>query len=243
MKKAKRSLLGKFDKPVRIACIDRSNGTLDVPMEELTPALQKFYDKHFLPVWGFAIELYNTTKAKASDWQLVYYEHPEQTGVLELGVHQLVRKRLPISKVFVGVLGDEPVSRAASHELFEMVVDPLANLWAQKDKRTQCAYEVCDAVEEDEGRPLIQNGLPMSNFVYPAWFEPIRHPPGTRFDHLGRLKKPFSLTKGGYIIQMRDGRKVFKRFGSHAKRQRFAKEDRRGHRSEFRAREKLHRAH
>lgn len=240
MKKAKRSLLGKSMTPVRIACIDRSNGKLDVSIERLTRALQKFYDKHFLPVWGCPVELYVTEKAKASDWQLVYYEHPEQDGVLELGRHQLVRNRQPISKIFVAVLGDEPVSRAASHELFEMVVDPLANLWATKGD-VQCAYEVCDAVEEDEGKVLLQNGLPMSNFVYPAWFEPIKHPRGTRFDHLGRLKKPFSMTKGGYIIEMIDGKKVFKRFGSPGKRRRFDREDRRGHRSEFRAGDKLHR--
>ncbi len=121
MKKAKRSLLGPSRTPVRIACIDRSNGKLDVPIERLTRALQAFYDRHFLPVWGCPVDLYVTRKAKRADWQLVYYEHPEQDEVLELGRHQLVRNRQPISKIFVTVLGDEPVSRAASHELFEMV--------------------------------------------------------------------------------------------------------------------------
>ena len=85
-------------------------------------------------------------------------------------------------------------------------------------------------MEED---PFVVNGLPMSNFVYPSWFEPFRHPRGTKFDHLGLLKKPFSMTKGGYIIIKKKG-KVSEVFGSKAKEKRFAQEDRRGHRSEYR---------
>ena len=239
MAKTRRTLLGRSAKPIEIACIDQSNGTLTVPIRKLTAALQKFYDRHFVPVWGCPVKLYVTRKAKATDWQMVYYEHSEQDGVQELGVHKLTRNRRPIAKIFVGVLGNEPVSRAASHELFEMVVDPLANLWAEKDG-VQYAYELCDAVEEDAGAALIQDGLPMSNFVYPAWFEPIKHPRGTRFDHLGTLKKPFEVRRKGYVIKIEKGRKVAKQFGSQAKELHFASEDRRGHRSEFRTGAKHH---
>jgi hypothetical protein len=73
----------------------------------------------------------------------------------------------------------------------------------------------------------------MSNFVHPSWFEPFKHPPGTKFDHLGRLTKPFSMTKGGYMIVKNNG-KVKQVFGSKEKEKRFAKEDRMGHRSEYR---------
>jgi hypothetical protein len=73
----------------------------------------------------------------------------------------------------------------------------------------------------------------MSNFVYPTWFEPFKHPPGTTFDHLGLLKRPFSLRKTGYATIKRK-RKVKDVFGSRAKKRRFGQEDRRGHRSEHR---------
>ncbi len=78
----------------------------------------------------------------------------------------------------------------------------------------------------------------MSNFVHPAWHESFKHPPGTKFDHLGLLKKPFSTTKGGYVIIKRNG-KVFENFGSKATAARFAHEDRVGHRSEHRKLEGL----
>jgi len=122
------------------------------------------------------------------------------------------------------------VSVTASHELFEMVIDPIANLWAEAEDGTEYAYEMCDPVEEDVFKV---DGIEMSNFVHPAWFEPFKHPPGTKFDHLGLLKKPFSMTKDGYVIVKKKG-KVSQVFGSKAKAARFARERRLGHRSEHR---------
>jgi hypothetical protein len=138
------------------------------------------------------------------------------------GYHDLTFHKQPVSKVFVkaSLADDVPVSVTASHELFEMVIDPIANLWAQKTQRTQFAYEMCDPVEEDT---FMVNGIQMSNFVHPSWFEPFKHPRGTKFDHLGLLTKPFSMTKGGYMIIKKNGR-VSEKFGSPAKAKRFAKE-------------------
>jgi hypothetical protein len=122
------------------------------------------------------------------------------------------------------------VSVTACHELFEMVIDPIANLWAEAADGTEYAYEMSDPVEEDT---FLVDGIEMSNFVYPAWFELFVHPAGTKYDHLGLLKKPFSMTKGGYVIIKQKG-KVTEVFGSQAKARRFAKEVRFGHRSEYR---------
>jgi len=230
MKNAKRALLGRSMRPVRIACINYARKSIkDSEMKQLTAALQKCYDEHFLPVWGYPVDLYVTRKPKPTDWQLVYFDKASRKNML--GRHELTHKGQPISKIFVKALGDEPISVAASHELFEMVLDPMANLWADQNRNTQYAYEVCDAVEED---PFEVNGVQMSNFVYPSWFEPLKHPRGTKFDHKGTLKAPFSMTEGGYVIKKVNGRKVIKAFGSPAKQRRFNAEDRRGHRSEFR---------
>ena len=111
-----------------------------------------------------------------------------------------------------------------------MVIDPLANLWAEAADGTEYAYEMSDPVEEDT---FLVDGIQMSNFVHPSWFEPFKHPPGTKYDHLGLLTKPFSMTKGGYVIVKKKG-KVNQEYGSKAKEKRFAKEDRLNHRSEYR---------
>ena len=87
-----------------------------------------------------------------------------------------------------------------------------------------------DPVEEDT---FLVDDIQISNFVHPSWFEPFKHPPGTKFDHLGLLKKPYSMTKGGYVIVKKKG-KVSEVFASKAKERRFAHENRLGHRSEHR---------
>ena len=215
---------------VTIACMNKASVDLGVPFDELTAVLQKCFDEYFLPIWGYPVKLYNTTVAKPSDWQFIYFDDADQAGAL--GYHELTTKGQPVSKIFVKTtLADKQlVSVTASHELFEMVIDPLANLWAEAADGTEYAYEMSDPVEEDT---FLVDGVAMSNFVHPSWFEPFKHPPGTKFDHLGLLKKPFSMTKGGYMILKKKG-KVSQVFGSKTKEKRFAKEDRYDHRSEYR---------
>ena len=216
--------------PVTIACINKATVGLGVDPDKLTVALQACYDQYFVPVWGYPVKLYNTDAAKPSDWQLIYFDNADQAGAL--GYHAHTKNGQPGSKIFVKttLADNQQVSVTACHELFEMAIDPVANLWAQANDGTEYAYEMCDPVEEDT---FEVNGIAMSNFLHPAWFEPFKHPAGTKYDHLGRLKAPYTMTKGGYMIIMKNG-KVSQTFGSAAKAKRFAKEDRRGHRSEYR---------
>jgi len=216
--------------PVSIACVNLATVDLGVPFDRLTAVLQKCYDQHFLPIWGYPVKLYNTKTPKKTDWQFVYFDDADTAGAL--GYHDLTKDGQPVSKVFVKTTKDagELVSVTACHELFEMVIDPIANLWAEAADGTEYAYEMSDPVEEDVFKV---DGIEMSNFVHPAWFEPFKHPLGTKFDHLGLLTKPFSMTKGGYMIIKKNG-KVKNVFGSKTKAKRFRKEKRRGHCSEHR---------
>ena len=216
--------------PARIACVNTATVDLGVPFARLTATLQKCYDLHFLPIWGYPVKLYNTKVPKPTDWQFVYFDDADTAGAL--GYHDLTKDGQPVAKVFVKttLADNQLVSVTASHELFEMVIDPIANLWAEAADGTEYAYEMSDPVEEDT---FLVDGIQMSNFVHPSWFEPFKHPPGTKFDHLGLLKKPFAMTKGGYVIIKKKG-KVTEVFGSKAKEKRFARECRLGHRSEYR---------
>jgi hypothetical protein len=161
---------------------------------------------------------------------MVYFNTADAAGAL--GYHDLTYKGQPISKIFVKTTLDDggEVSVTACHELFEMVIDPVANLWAEAADGTEYAYEMCDAVEEDTFKV---GGFKMSNFLHPAWFEPFKHPAGTKYDHLGLLAAPFTMTKGGYVITKKNG-KVAEHYGSKSKKARFAREIRLGHRSEYR---------
>jgi hypothetical protein len=87
-----------------------------------------------------------------------------------------------------------------SHELLEMLVDPLASLSAMNtagDK--EYAFEVCDACEDDRFAYEI-DGVKVSDFVTPAWFEDDRPGKSTKFDFGGYLLSPMpTLLPGGYI--------------------------------------------
>jgi hypothetical protein len=215
---------------VVIACVNKATAHLGLPFDQLTASLQKCFDEYFLPVWGYPVKLYNAKVPKSSDWQFVYFDDADTAGAL--GYHDLTQNGQPISKIFVRttLANNQLVSVTASQELFAMVIDPVANLWAEAADGTEYAYEMSDPVAEDT---FLVDGIQMSNFVYPSWFEPFMHPPKTKFDHLGLLKKPFSMSQGGYVIVKRKG-KVTQEYGSKAKERRFANENRLGRRSEHR---------
>jgi hypothetical protein len=138
----------------------------------------------------------------------------------------------PFAKVFVRSVREnkEKVSVAASHELAEMLVDPGINLWCRGPDKLLHAYEVCDAVEQVE---FLVDGIPMCNFVYPAYFDVFRKPKSVQFDHKKKLKRPFQLLSKGYATVLKKGKKV-EIFGSPGKEKHFANERREGHRSERR---------
>jgi hypothetical protein len=125
--------------------------------------LQKCYDQYFLPIWGYQLTLYNTTSPKPSDWLFIYFDDADTAGAL--GYHDLTQNDQPISKIFVKTTLDDKqsVSVTACHELFEMAIDPIANLWAQAADGTEYAYEMSDPAEEDT---FDVDGIAMSNFVH-----------------------------------------------------------------------------
>ena len=224
------SIIHRAQAATMVACINNARVDLGVPFHKLTAALQKCYDRHFLPVWGYPVRLYNAERPKPTDWQLLYFD--DAGAASASGYHGLTKHGQPVSTVFVKPARAEDlhVSLAASRALFQMVIDPAANLWAEAADGTLYAYDVSDPVEEDT---FMIDGLPMSNFVYPSWFEPFWHPRARKFDHLSRLTKPFSMTKGGYAT-VKKGDRTSVIFGSQAKQRRFSRSDRRGRRSEYR---------
>jgi len=81
----------------------------------------------------------------------------------------------------------------------------------------------------------------MTDFVYPSYFENFHKPGSVQFDRLKKVNRPFQILPGGYQIIFKNG-KWSQIFGSAAKKKSFAKENRRGHRSEQRKRGHLLRA-
>jgi hypothetical protein len=218
-----------------IACfIDKSTKTpLGVGLDALIAAMQAYVSQYVAPVWGTPAKLVKTTGFKKNTWAMVFLDNADAPGAL--AYHDLTPDGLPISKVFVKTTLDngDLVSVSASHELVEMLVDPAINMMTTgPDPKTIYAYESADPVE---ALSFNVNGIPMSDFVYPAYFEVFHKPGSVKFDQLKKVNRPFQILGGGYQIVFKNG-KWSQIFGSSTKKQRFAREDRRGHRSEIRKR-------
>src|SRR5258707_14923328 len=75
----------------------------------------------------------------------------------------------------------------------------------------------------------------MTDFVFPAYFEAFHKAGSAQFDQMKKVRKPFQILAGGYQIIFKNG-KWSQVYGSAAKKKRFAREARRGHRGEQRKR-------
>lgn len=230
---SQKPIMGAFDKGEKptIACFNQAKTPLGVEWPALIAALQKYVDDCVIPVWGTPATLEQTDNFKPGCWAMVFLDDADQQGAL--AYHDLTPDGWPLAKVFVRttINNGDLVSVSASHELVEMLVDPAINMMTTgPDPRIIYAYESADPVET---LSFPVNGIPMSDFVYPAYFEVFRAAGSTTFDHVGKVTKPFEVLAGGYQIIFSNGRWT-QSPGSYEKSQDFSREDRRGHRSEAR---------
>jgi hypothetical protein len=84
-------------------------------------------------------------KPAAKAWNMIFLDDADAPGAL--AYHDLTKDGFPVLKVFVKTtLADNAlVSVSASHELWEALVDPACQLWADGPGR-EYAYETADAV-------------------------------------------------------------------------------------------------
>lgn len=203
-------------------------------IDALVVALQHFVDQCLMPVWGTPCQLRVAGELAPSAWALALFDDLEQPGLL--GVHELTSNGYSIAKVAVGSIQRHrrAISIVASHELAEMLVDPDAMVAVKDDQGQLVALECCDPVEEES---FLIDGLPMCNFVFPAWFGPVvgaRYAdPRGKLDYLGLTTRPFQPLQRGYIPVF-DGVRWSRRFGGDEKAAEFAREDRYGRRGELR---------
>lgn len=201
-------------------------------LAQLVDAMQDYLDLNFVPVWGTPARLQLSNGFLPKAWAIVFLDDADVANAL--GYHDLTPEGFPLSKVFVKTSQryGEKVSVTATHELAEMLVDPAINIVSTGPRGRFYAYEVCDACEALD---FPVRGIPMSDFVYPSWFEGFRAPGSTKFDAMGAIDRPFKILRGGYmpIFRCYIGRWT-QIFGSKAKEKAFKKEDRRQHRSVIR---------
>src|SRR5947207_3297368 len=195
-----KEIFAAFDQEVipTIACFNKARTPMGIDLDALIAAMQSYVDHHVVPVWGTPARLIKSSDFVKGAWAMVFLDTADQPGAL--AYHDLTPDGLPISKVFVKTTLDDNqlVSVSASHELVEMLVDPAINMMTTgPDPKTMYAYESADPVEEVTFKV---NGVDMSDFIYPAYFEVFRKPGSVKFDHQNKVNKPFQILAGGYQI-------------------------------------------
>lgn len=181
---------------------NRSTAISEAMLQTALPALQKQVSRDFAPAWGIdakLVQLAAHDPVPPGGWLLVLLDDADQAGAL--GYHDLTPAGAPMGKVFARTTLEAGGlwTVTCSHELLELLADPNINLVAFDERHHRLyAYEVCDAVEADELAYEI-DGVMVSDFVLPGWFEPTHVAPGERFAFRSDVRRPFSLLPGGYI--------------------------------------------
>jgi hypothetical protein len=221
-----------------IAVINQSTVVTDADGQSMVTAINTLLPR-FCKDWGIpqSVAVYVSSKnttgipIKIFIKDISYIENA-------LGYHDL-KNNVSVGYVFAktillyggGVLsspnGNMSISQTLAHEIFELLVDPYANVWADLgDSRTFFAYEVCDPVDSNPlvvqipsptktpfvFDPVIRKMVPSSSvkikvqladWVLPAWFNP-QSTVGP-FNHANTLKGPFTVSSGGYVILSTNG--------------------------------------
>lgn len=172
----------------------------DADVRRTLRALQKQINRDFAPAWGLRAKLaFGPPRDRAM--QVVIRDVSDEAG--DLGYHFL--QGYPVTYVFakddIEQYGE--YSSTLSHELLEMIADPGVNLYADGFYRVRhgvkrhamIPYEVCDAVEN-----LLYkiDGVHVSDFLLPEWFEPEHKGRSLTMDFLGHVRRPFELAPKGY---------------------------------------------
>lgn len=175
-------------------------------LESVAQALQTQVERDFTPVWGVhalvqAIDR-NQDVPKGA-WPMRILDKSDAG----LGVH-LDNNGKPFAEIQAGA----DWSITASHEMLEMLVDPLGKkLISDKDidpasdfHQVQYLVEVGDPVEVFAYQI---NGVSVSDFITPEFYDK-NAPPGTSFDFLNQLQSALEVPPGCYIswLDPQDGR-------------------------------------
>ena len=221
-----------------IAVINQSTVVTDADGQSMVTALNTLLPR-FCKDWGIpqAVAVYVSSKNTTGIPTKIFIKDISNIENA-LGYHDL-KNNVSVGYVFAksillyggGVLsspnGSMSISQTLAHEVFELLVDPYANVWADLgDSRTFFAYEVCDPVESNPlvvqipkstKTPLLYDpvtkkmvasssvkiNVQLSDWVLPAWFNP-QSTVGP-FNHTNTLKGPFTVSSRGYVILSTNG--------------------------------------
>ncbi len=187
--------------PSLISVTNHSKRVTDAECAKMVHAIGIQLARDVAPIWGQVPALeFCPAGAPVNGIECTIGDTPDVPGAA--GYHDEDDSGIPYIRVFTfagasALTGSDAVSVTLSHEILEVVGDSPANKWADGPDGADYAYELCDAVEGDT---YAIDGVTVSNFVYPAFFDP-RAQSGSKLAFIDTVDKPFAMSSGGYEIR------------------------------------------
>lgn len=183
------------------AFVDQANAATDSQWLSIAASCAQQHREHVAPRWGLppTQSVYLTEPEQAKSGMRLVIARDVSDDPSALAYHEEIGG-IPVSYIFVVTAQQNGmgVSEAASHENAEMDGNPFtdsASRWALAPDGWEYAVELCDATEGDS-YPI--NGILVSNFLWPSFFDPNGKAP---FDQMGLVTRPFETRDGGYQIR------------------------------------------
>lgn len=174
----------------------------DASVRVYVAAQQIQIDRDYAPVWGGGAKCLFVPQGFSMPpgaWECLLLDHSDDPEAL--GYHDVTADGTPLMKVFVGddMRDGMAWSVTASHEVIECLGDPDISrtipVTGADGISLEYARELCDCCEDEEFAYPI-NGVLMSDFAFPSWFDPDGVAP---FTFRKSVDAPFALAEGGYI--------------------------------------------
>jgi len=185
--------------PVHIGFVSQSKSVTARGLLRTAAALQKQVTRDYAPIWH--VQATVSAFAALEDvpngyWPVIVMDDIHTAGAA--GVHQDKN-----GQPYALVEASDSWSLTASHESLEMLTDPFGNrlVAGRSPKRGQGRVEFLVEVGdpcEDAAFAYTANGITVTDFITPAFFDPVPSP-SAQYSFTGAVKKPRQVLKGGYL--------------------------------------------
>jgi hypothetical protein len=203
----------------QVALVSQSQNVTTAQLSLASAAIQKQVTRDVSPIW----EIDATVDAfdRLEDVPLGYWQIIIQDSIPydAQGIHLNRDNGQP----FALVEYSDNWALTTSHECLEMLVDPSGNRTATSNSvapdqgRVQYLIEVCDPSESATFGYTV-NGILVSDFYTPHFFDPVAAAAGVRYSFTGAITKPLQVLDEGYLSWFEPVSKhVFQQFVNNGK--------------------------
>jgi hypothetical protein len=176
--------------------------TKEVSLAQLAPvsaAIQKQISRDFGPMWDVdaTVDAFDKLEdVPIGYWHVLLQEELPNSAA---GLHKRDDNKQPFA--LVALTNNWPVFM--SHEVLEMLVDPLGTLTRAGNSlksgqgRVEYLLEVCDPCQSSRFAYSV-NSVLVSDFYTPHYFDPVKSS-GVRYSFSGEVRGPREVLDGGYL--------------------------------------------